>query len=197
MTKRPWSGGVSKALALNCGAFALGAAGGFGLAAWLRTSGALVGGDWLAGYALGFSAGVDVSFWEVLWNAMRWLVFVWLLGFTAFGAWMIPVMFALRGFCLCFSVAGLCASGEGGLLLALLLFGSSAVVTLSAFFFLGVRSWVQAAGQRDRLWVKPGEVSLNDWLKNGLALGCAVCCAGAEYWLLPTLLKMAAPFLGA
>ncbi len=197
MTKRPWSGGISKALALNCGAFALGALGGFGLAACLRASGALGGGQWLAGYALGFSAGVEVSFWEVLWNTLRWLVFVWGLGFTAFGAWMIPVMFALRGFFLCFSVAGLCVSGEGGFLLALLLFGLTAVVTLPVFFFLGVRSWTQAAGQRGRLWVKPGEVSLDDWLKNALALGCAVCCAGAEYWLLPILLKMAAPLLGA
>lgn len=182
----------SKALALCCGSFALGGAGGFAFAAWLG-----LGADYLAGYALGFSAGVQVSFGEVFWNVLRWPLFVWVLGFTALGLWMTPMMFALRGFFLCFGVACLSGCAHGGLLLAFALFGLDALVMLPVFFFLGVRSWTQAAGQRGRLWTRPGEMPPAFWLKSALALLCVLCCSGVEYWLLPTLLKTMAPLLGA
>lgn len=189
MTKEKTMGG--KALALCCGAFALGAAVGFALAAWLG-----LGPDDLAGYAMGFSTGVQVSFGEVFWNALRWPLFVWALGFTALGVWLTPVMFALRGFFLCFSVACLSGCVQGGLLLAFALFGLDGLVTLPVFFALGTGSWTRAAGQRGRLWTKPNQMPLEFWLKSALALVCVLCCAGVEYWLLPALLKTMAPLLG-
>ena len=72
----------------------------------------------------------------------------------------------------------------------------NAILCVPIFFFLGVRSWTQAATHRDRLWRYPGEMGLDWWLKSAVALGCAVCCAGAEYWMLPSLLKAAAPLFG-
>lgn len=183
---------TSKALALCCGAFALGAAGGFALAAWLGGRA-----DGLDGYALGFSTGVQVSFGAVFWNGLRWPLFVWVLGFTALGAWITPVMFALRGFFLCFGVAYLSGCAQGGLLLAFVLFGLDALVTLPVFFSLGVGSWKRSAGQRERLWTRPGEMPLAFWFKSALALVCLLGCCGIEYWLFPMLLKTIAPLLGA
>lgn len=191
MTKDKTLGG--RALALCCGAFALGAAGGFALAAWLGPGGE----DPLSGYALGFSVGVRVPFWEVFWNALRWPLLVWALNFTALGVWLTPAMFVLRGFFLCFGVACLSGGAQGGLLLAFLLFGLDALVTLPIFFSLGVDSWRRAAGQRGRLWTSPREMPRDFWLKSALALTGVLGCAGAGYWLLPTLLKTAAPLLRA
>lgn len=183
---------VGKALALCCGTFALGGAVGFALAAWLD-----LGPDGLSGYALGFATQMKVSFGEVFWNALRWPLFVWVLGFTAFGLWLTPVMFALRGFFLCFSVACLSGSAQGGLLLAFALFGLDALVTLPVFFALGVEGWTRTAGQRERLWTRPGQMPALFWRKSALALACVLCCSGVEYWLLPILLKTLAPLLGS
>lgn len=188
MTKEKTTG--NKALALCCGAFALGAAVGFALSAWLGAAGSL------DGYALGFSTGVRVSFGEVFWNGLRWPLFVWVLGFTALGVWITPIMFALRGFFLCFGVACLSGCAQGGLLLAFVLFGLDALVTLPVFFLLGVGSFKRSAGQRERLWTSPRQMPLPFWLKSTLALGCLLCCCGIEYWLLPILLKTIAPLLG-
>lgn len=189
MTKEKTTG--NKALALCCGAFALGAAVGFALSAWLGTAGSL------DGYALGFSTGVQVSFGEVFWNGLRWPLFVWILGFTALGVWITPIMFALRGFFLCFGVACLSGCAQGGLLLAFVLFGLDALVTLPVFFLLGVGSFKRSAGQRERLWTSPRQMPLPFWLKSALAFGCLLCCCGIEYWLFPILLKTIAPLLGA
>lgn len=180
-----------RALALCCGAFALGAAAGFALTAWLGLPA-----EDLGGYARGFSAGVKVSFAEVLWNALRWPLFVWALGFTAFGVWMTPVMFALRGFMLCFSVTCLSGGAQGGLLLAFVLFGLDALVTLPVLFFLGVDSLTRAAGQRDQLWHKPSRMPREFWRRSAVALVCILGCAGVEYWLFPALLRTLAPLLG-
>lgn len=199
MTKEKGQGNVSTALAVNSLAFGLGALGGFYLAGHLGAWGRISFSQWMAGYQRGFAlpGGVDVSFWEILWDTVRWPCFVWLLGFTSLGVWMIPVMFALRGFFLCFCVAVLSRAAQGGLLLAFLLFGLSALVTLPLLFYLGGHGWLQATARRGRLLVRPGEVSWEYWLRGCIALGCMVCCAGLEHWLVPILLRQLAPLLGA
>lgn len=197
MTKEKGRGCASKALAVDSLAFALGALAGFYLAGQLAGQGQLSFSIWMDGYRRGFSlpSGIGVSFLEVFWCAVRWPLFIWLLGFTGLGAWMVPTMFALRGFFLCFCVAGLSSSAQGGLLLAFFLFGFSALVTLPIFFLLGGHAWCQAVTWRGRLWVRPGELSRMYWLEGALALGCIVCWAWVECWLLPILLRQLAPVL--
>ncbi len=199
MTKEKGRGKVPVALAINSLAFALGSLGGFCLVRWLSGRGLLDLPGWLESFALGLTtegAG-DVSFLAVLWDAVRWPLFVLLLGCTALGVWMIPVMFALRGFCLCFTVSALAGAGQGGFPLALVLLGLGGVVKLPAFFLLGVRGWGEAAAQRGRLLAPPGDWGGRHLAQTGLILGCVAGCAWLEFWCVPVLLRWIAPLLGS
>lgn len=189
--------GISAALTLSCVGFALGALGGVALAGWLSERGSLALQTWMSGYALTFSTagGLRVSFWEALWDAARWPVFLWLLGYTSLGLWMVPVALGLRGFLLSFCVAGLAGSVRGGLTLAFLLFGLGNMVTLPVCFFLAVQSWEQASALRGRLFARPGGRSGGYWRKSLLALGAVILGALVEFWLLPPLLEGLAPLL--
>lgn len=191
MTKEKTRAKVPVALAVNTAAFALGALCGFGLAGWLSGRGGLSLGPWLESYAKGLSvAGMaDVSFWAVLWDAVRWPLFVLLLGYTALGVWMVPMMFALRGFFLCFCVAALSAAGKGGFLLALVLLGVGELIGLPAFFLLGAHSWTQSMGQDRRLLALPGDWGGRYLARSGLILGCVVGCAWIECLTIPSILK--------
>lgn len=185
------------ALAVNTAAFAFGAVGGFCLAGWLSGRGWFSFDRWLASYAVGLSVpGVEgVAFWAVLWDAVRWPLFVWLLGYTALGVWMVPLMFALRGFFLCFCVAALSAAGKGGFLLALVLLGVGGLIKLPAFFLLGAHSWLQARDQGGRLVALPGDWGGRYLARSGLILGCVIGCAWIECLTIPNILKGLAPLL--
>lgn len=196
MTKEKGRGkALLTALAVNAAAFALGSLCGFLLVGWFFRLGTLSFERWMEGYALGVSLhGLDgISFWAVLWDSLRWPLFVWLLGCTALGVWMVPVMFALRGFFLCFSVAGLAGAAKGGFLLALILLGLGSLVSLCAFFLLGLYAWDLAREQRGRLLGLP--LDRGYCLRGGLVLLALAPCALAKSWLLPALLRAMLPIL--
>ena len=197
MTKEK-KGRIPLALAVNAAAFGVGCLGGFSLALWLSGRGSISLTGWLESYTVGLSIQgmMGVSFWAVLWDAIRWPLFVALLGFTVLGVWMTPVMFALRGFFLCFSVAALSGAGRGGFLLALALLGLGNVIELPAFFLLGTHSWTQARAQDRCLMALPTDFGGGYLVRTGLILGCVVGWAWIECWLMPSILRGLTPFLG-
>lgn len=185
------------ALAVNTAGFTLGCVVGFLLAGWFSSRGWLSFERWMESYTLGLSLqGLGgISFGAVLWDCLRWPLFVWALGFTALGTWMVPVMFALRGFCLCFSVAGLAGAAQSGFLLALVLLGFGDLIGLCAFFLLGLRAWDLARGQKGRLLGVPTGQGRPYCLKGGAVFLGLLLWSGLKYWLLPALLQGLLPIL--
>lgn len=190
---------LSLALVINMAGFALGSLGGFLLAGWFSAQGWLSFDRWMESYTLGISLqGLDgITFWTVLWDCLRWPLFVWALGFTALGVWMVPVMFALRGIFLCFSVAGLAVAAPSGFFLALLLLGFGDLAGLCAFFLLGMDAWNLARGQQGRLLGAPQGQGRPYCLRGGAVLLALLLWSGLKYWLLPALLQGLLPILTA
>lgn len=76
-----------------------------------------------------------------LWDLLRWPAAALLLGFTALGILGLPLLFAIRGFLLAFSIAAFVQMfGSAGCLMAFLIFGVSGMLSISALFILGVQS---------------------------------------------------------
>ena len=76
-----------------------------------------------------------------LWDILRWPGLALLLGFTALGVLGLPLLFAVRGFLLAFSIAAFVQMfGSAGCLLAFLVFGVSGGLSIPALFVLGVQS---------------------------------------------------------
>ena len=197
VTKEKKQGVIPLAPAVNAAAFGVGCLGGFCLALWLSGRGSISLAGWLESYVLGLAVhGGRASFWGVLWEAMRWPLFIVLLGFTALGIWMIPTMFALRGFFLCFSVAALSGAGRGGFLLALVLLGLGNGIKLPVFFLLGSQSWRQAKVRGKRLFALPADFGGGYLARTGLLLGCVAGWAWIECWLMPSILRGLTPLMG-
>lgn len=197
MTKEKRREGASVALALNGSGFVLGALGGMLLAAWLSGRGGVSLQDWMDGYALAFTTagGLRVPFGAILWDMARWPLFLWLLGYTGMGRWMIPAALGLRGFLLAYGIAALAWSVSGGLILALVLFGLGSLVSLPVCFLLGVQSWERAVTIRGRLFALRGGQDGRYWRKSAVSLGALLLGALMEYWFLPPLLEGLAPLL--
>ncbi len=188
------------ALAVNTAGFLLGAAGGFLLAVWLEMRNWMSLNQVVAGYAIALEQGQGIaSLPALLWDAGRWPLMAWLLGFTGLGLWMLPALFAARGFFFAFCVAGLSSAMEGGgLLLAILLYGWNGLFTIPIFFTLGAQSWEACRGLRGRLLPRPGErgpYSGAYWFKSLVGLGGVIVCALTELWLLPPILRALLPVL--
>lgn len=188
---------LSAALAVSVAGFALGGLGGFLLAGWFSTRGWLSFERWMESYTLGISLqGLEgVTLWAVLWDCLRWPLFAWALGFTALGVWMVPVMFVLRGFSLCFSVAGLAVAAPSGFLLALILLGFGDLAGLCGFFLLGFYAWDQARGLQGKLLGVPPGQGRPYCLRGGAVLLSLLLWSGLKYWLLPALLQVLLPIL--
>jgi len=139
--------------------------------------------------------GEPVSFLPVLWQLVQVPLAAFLLGLTAIGVIGLPVLFAVRGFCLSYAVAALYrVMGVSGLLLGLCLFGVSALLWLPALLDLGVTGLTGAYGLLRRV-TGDGRYPLaaatgRYWLNCGLC-GCAVLgCVVVECLLVPALIRV-------
>ena len=185
--------GVVPALVLTAASFVAGGLAGCLLAAQVGGAGETSLNSYLQAFLMVAGEGaLDVpGLWAQVWNTLRWPLAALLLGFTAMGLLGLPVLFAVRGFLLAFSIASFVrAFGVNGWLLACLMFGVGGALSLPAFFVLGVQSFLSArargSGSGRVLWGR-------NCLLRCAACGGAVCvCILLERTALPALLSDAA-----
>ena len=134
--------------------------------------------------------------WAQVWETLRWPLFALLLGFTALGMLALPVLFAVRGFLLAFSIASFVrAFGGAGWLLACLVFGVGGMLSLPALFVLGVQSFLSARALAARV---RGEGKGRVLWGRACLVRCALCggavcvCILLERAAVPALLSGAA-----
>ena len=140
------------------------------------------------------------SLLPLIWNTIRWPLLTLLLGFTALGVLGLPVLFAVRGFLLCFSISSFVLMyGNAGSLLAFVIFGISSCTAIPVLFILGVQSMFSACRLAGRSGPGGGR---STGFERQHAVRCGVC-AGAlcvsvllEYLVVPALTAdLAAVFL--
>ena len=130
-----WVGWPYLIVLLVC--FFVGAFCGGALAVLIEPSGELS--SYLSDYfAMAAQKEISVSFFSVLWDCVRWPLLAIVLGLTILGAVGIPILFAVRGFLLAFTV---CTLGEllgaNGIVAALVLFSVTILFVLPALFVVG------------------------------------------------------------
>ena len=190
------SAGRIPALAVLSVFFVVGAVVGCLLAGKVGGGGSDALADYLQRYFAMIQSGA-VSRPEVLpliWEMFRWPLFAALLGLTALGVLGLPVLFAVRGFLLCFAVASFFRMFGGvGLLLAALAFGITSLITIPVLFILGVQGLLCAGMLADQLLgdgsgrgVRPGRAYL---LRCCACCGALCVCVCVEYFALPALLQ--------
>ena len=130
---------------------------------------------------------------SVLWETIRFPVFAILFGFTAFGVVGLPVLFAVRGFLLCYAVSVFYRIlGLNGLVFSLILFGLSAFLWMPVFFQLGVRGVLGSYGFFRRA---KGDARYPLHCRGGFLICCVLSaavlclCAALECLVVPILLQ--------
>lgn len=152
--------------------------------------------DYLA--FLSDKAAVQPAFFSSVVDAYKYHLAAVFLGFSILGVFCIPVLSAVRGFFLSFSVSVIIRLlGGKGILLALSMFGISTLVTIPCFFIISVTSFT-ASQYLLRLSMAKGGKSPG-MLPTGSALAsCAICLALLfvsaliETYLTPQLIHYAA-----
>lgn len=156
-------------------------------------------GQELLNYLNGYSeslrdGGVHAGFWSVLCQTVRFPLMAFLLGLTALGVVGIPVLFAVRGFLLCYAVSVFYRLlGVSGLLPAFCLFGITALLWMPVMFRLGVQGLLGAHGLLRRALGNgryPLPYNSSYFVSCALCAAALVLCAGLEYLMVPTLLQV-------
>ena len=135
------------------------------------------------------------SFGATLWDVFRWPLFTILAAFTVPGLVVIPAIFLLRGFLLSFSVACFVrVLGSAGILLALVLFGVSGVLSLPILFILGTYGVAACRKLCLRLlgtWPRTEAIYGNTYMiRCGLCMVLLCICVLGERLLVPALLTV-------
>lgn len=127
-----------------------------------------------------------------MWECIRWPLLALLLGFTALGLLGLPVLFAVRGFLLAFSIASFVrVLGSAGCLLAF--YCLELPVRYRFLFFL---CWVYRVccppGGWQRFWERARQPALygKAWFQRcGLCAAALVVCVVLEYLVVPMLVS--------
>jgi len=187
-----FSGRAASAVLL-AGLFALGSVFGCAAAGLIRDpDGELL--DYVRSYlALAAEDGLSPDLLRVLWQTVRVPLLTVAFGFTALGVVGIPVLFAVKGFALCYAVSAFYRLlGPAGLVPGLVLFGLSALFWLPVLFELGEQGMLGAHGLLRRA-MGDGRYPLG--YNGGFLVRCAICaaalflCVGIECLVVPTLLQ--------
>jgi hypothetical protein len=126
----------------------------------------------------------------------RYPLLAFLLGFASIGTLLLPVLSALCGFFLSYSVCCLTAAfGSDGVLLALVVFGIRCLIMLPCFFALAVPSFQNALslaafsfGRGKRL--APVHYGADWWLRLGVTAGLLLAGTLTELTITPRLLHL-------
>lgn len=103
--------------------------------------------EYLMGYARVCADDHEPSWWTIAWVYVRYPLAAFLLGFTALGVFLLPVLVLAQGCLLSFSVACFAAAmARGGVLLALAALGVRCLVTLPCLLLLADRAWEKSRG---------------------------------------------------
>ena len=147
--------GLIPVLAVTAACFLLGGLVGYLLASHIGGGGQ----ESLAAYVEGFLRAAQAgeitapALASLVWDTVRWPLLALLLGFTALGLLGLPLLFAVRGFLLAFSIASFVRLFGGvGCLLALLVFGVSGALSVPVLFVLGVQGLLAARVLAGRVW---------------------------------------------
>ena len=102
----------------------------------------------MAGYIGQITEGMTIApgFWSTLWVTGRDHLLVLFLGFSLLGALCLPLVAAVKGFYLSFSIAVFIrAFGTGGWPVAFALFGLGALITIPCFFILASQAFATSS----------------------------------------------------
>ena len=131
------------------------------------------------------------EFPELLWRTIRWPLAAFLLSFTALGLLGVPLLSALRGFFLAFSVASFSrAYGPDGLTVAFLLQGIPGLLSVPAFLLLSTQSFSAAcmlAGRGSGQGRRELPYGRDYLLRCGLCAGVLFVSLLVECYLVPIL----------
>lgn len=131
-----------------------------------------------------------------LWDILRWPVLALLLGFTALGVLGMPLLFAVRGFLLAFSIAAFVRIfGSAGCLLAFLIFGVGGGFSVPALFVLGVQGLGAARTLASRFLGEgkaPSPYGRAYFLRCGGCAAALCVCVVLERFAVPALVSGAA-----
>lgn len=134
-----------------------------------------------------------------LWDILRWPGLALLLGFTVLGVLGLPLLFAVRGFLLAFSIAAFVqVFGSAGCLLAFLVFGVGGGFSVPALFVLGVQSLTASRSLASRFLGEgkaPSPYGKAYFLRCGGCAAVLCVCVILERFAVPVLVSGTAGFL--
>jgi stage II sporulation protein M len=152
--------------------------------------------SFLSFFSTGASAKSDL--FSAVVDAFKYNILAIALGFSLIGVFFIPVLAALRGFFLCFSVSTIVRLlGSKGIGLALAVFGANTLITIPCFFILSVYAFT-ASLYIFRLAVSktpkaaPSPISSRFFVHCGICLSVLMFSALIDCYVTPRLISLAA-----